>query len=448
MSIQLPGAVLASKFEDLSQRDQGYPESNEDRGPARAAAADPSYHLYLPDEKMKEGEVYRIDIAALEKEPQVPSHHKILARLSSSAKPLSLRGFNKLPGANLEQIVTLAGDIAISRVSINFYLASKHRVHQLVKRLSVSVFFAKELAPPHLERVPGVQFPQHQICQIYLEKLKSKLKSQMTDDQWNKIIREHPCAFDVARFEAMQKVVQENRDHATKVLWKMISHALPFEGPPPATLEEIRSFMEDQNNQEHLGSIHKLKLNRLKLKVIPQEIKYLAGLRTLDLRHNEISAISPGLLYLKELRELWLAINNIKVIPPGIRHFTQLEVLDLHQNQIRIIPSDIRFLIRLKQLYLSNNLIEKIPPEFRHLIQLEEVHLKDNLIESLPSEIKRLPKLKWISFADTSRNNNSNSLCNRLKKHARENKKFIAVAVVALAALSYGIYEFRRHFDS
>lgn len=137
MTIQLPGTVIASGFEYLFSQKGRYPESNEDR---RTATANPSYHHYLSEEEVKEEEVYRIDM-----EPPVeePSHHKIVANLTPSSKRL-------LPRVILEHVSTFLCEDVFPKINKDFYLASKLRVYQLVKKLSTDKFFSKEISPPSI----------------------------------------------------------------------------------------------------------------------------------------------------------------------------------------------------------------------------------------------------------------------------------------------------------
>lgn len=260
-------------------------------------------------------------------------------------------------------------------------------------------FSQKRSPPPQFEKDTEVEFPQHDICQIYLKELNSKLKDQMTDDQWKKITERFPYPFDIAYFNAMQEVVQTNRDHSTRVFWTKLSIHLRFDGAPPNTLEEIRAYMVDPSNQEQLTGIHVLKLVSHELKVIPPEIKHLQGLQHFNLSHNQIKTISQEIAYLTDLRRLDLSCNQIRTLPPQIRFLTKLIALTLISNKIKKIPPEIGHLTALRELELSDNEIQSIPPEIIHLIQLEILSVMINRIDTLPPEIGYLSTLRELDLS-------------------------------------------------
>jgi len=324
MTVKLPpGAAVAAGFEHLFQQEEANSELDRGAGGPAPAAGWGAF-----PEDAKEQEISDITQAVLAEQAQVPPHHETLAKL-----PLEItfsRSTYNLPQVIWEKILALATNKTFPEVCRNFYQISKVSAYQLVKKLSGNEFFLEEPAPPLFVEVPGVRYPQHRECQVYLEKLNSKLKDQMSNDQWQKIIKDFPSPFDIKRFEAMQKVVQAN-DHATRVLWNKISGNLRFEGTPPHTLEEIRSWMKNKDNKAQLNNIKGISFILCGLKVIPSEIWHLTGLTHLDLQSNLISVIPPEIGRLADLEYLNLHGNQIRVIPPEVSHLLDSGILQLGQ---------------------------------------------------------------------------------------------------------------------
>jgi|GEM_PF-1744440 len=319
-----------------------------------------------------------------------------LAGLTPSDKgalPEALNAFDVLA-----KVAEIAGDTAISKVCRSSYLASQRPTHNLAKALSEIEFFQKELSPPNYAKLPGVRYPQHSESNAYLEKLTSKLKGQMTKEQWEKIKELHPSPLSLSRFEAMQFVVQMNRDQATRALWNKISPNLRFEGSPPTSLGEIRAWMANPINQDQLKQIDNLTLSGHSLILIPPEIGNLTNLNHLDLSRNQIQVISLEIGNLTNLTHLNLRRNQIQVIPHEIGKLTNLTDLNLSENQIQVIPPEIGNLINLTHLNLRRNQIQGIPHEIGNLTNLLVLHLSKNQIQVIPLEIGKLTNLFALSL--------------------------------------------------
>ena len=140
--------------------------------------------------------------------------------------------------------------------------------------------------------------------------------------------------------------------------------------------------------------------NNYKIKIIPEEIKYLNNLTYLDINNNKIKIIPEEIKYLSKLTYFKLCFNFIKILPKEIKYLTNLTYLDLSNNRIRIIPEEIKYLINLKTLYLYYNEIDIIPNEIKYLISLEILELNSNEIIIIPKEIKYLINLKKLNLCN------------------------------------------------
>jgi hypothetical protein len=120
----------------------------------------------------------------------------------------------------------------------------------------------------------------------------------------------------------------------------------------------ITTWMEA--NFHALSQIEQLWISDAKLKTIPDQIKYLTGLRMLNLSHNEIGIITPQIGKLRRLTTLILAHNKIQTIPP--------EMCELHE---------------LRNIFLQENLITIVPPHFLESFpHLKAINLRGNPIIS------------------------------------------------------------------
>jgi Leucine-rich repeat (LRR) protein len=192
---------------------------------------------------------------------------------------------------------------------------------------------------------------------------------------------------DISSYTRLQRLWE---DEALQKIWDL--HLKPqlflFQGPMPASLDEIKAWMKDPANAIHLNTVQTLDASDLELRAIPPEISALTGLRCFSLTNNQISSIPDWLGNLPLLQQLDLANNQISGIPDSLNNFPQLQMLNLANNQITRIPDSLCNLLQLQSLGLMNNQITHIPDSLSNLLQLRVLNLVKNRISNRAQETK------------------------------------------------------------
>ena len=195
-------------------------------------------------------------------------------------------------------------------------------------------------------------------------------------------------------FENLQKQAQ-NANDALIAIWPKISTKI-LSPPHLNRAEEIRSWLNDINNADHLNRITLLDLSNLDLRVLPQEITKLIGLKYLYLNNNKLNSLPHEIVKLTQLHNLSLGRNQFSILPPEIGALAQLQDLLLSNNRLSSLPNTIGALTQLQCLSLSNNQLRFLPPEIAKLTKLQYLSLSNNQLSSLPPEIGALTCLKKL----------------------------------------------------
>ncbi|MCB0401034.1 MAG: leucine-rich repeat domain-containing protein [Flavobacteriales bacterium] len=131
-----------------------------------------------------------------------------------------------------------------------------------------------------------------------------------------------------------------------------------------AAFDTVPTYTLQQALKKDPLNVYKLKLKKLQLKEVPEEIYQFKNLNALD-----------------------LSKNKLKEFPPRLAEFKYLQELDLSVNKIEIIPKELGQLVHLKEFRANQNEIVSLPPEIKYLVELRFMDLWGNNIGSLPSEI-------------------------------------------------------------
>ena len=123
-------------------------------------------------------------------------------------------------------------------------------------------------------------------------------------------------------------------------------------------------------------NLQELRLNRMRLKQIPEIVWSLSNLTILDLSNNKIEQISPRIGQLQYLGQLILNRNNIQSLPSEIANLLELHYLDLWSTLIIAFPYEI--------IALENSL---------KIVDMRVINMNDDHKELLQSY---LPKTKFL----------------------------------------------------
>lgn len=129
--------------------------------------------------------------------------------------------------------------------------------------------------------------------------------------------------------------------------------------------EEARKLPPDE--------VTAIRLSKLKLEKIPEELSAYKNLIYLDLSKNKLAKL-----------------------PDFIKDFKQLRSLNLYKNKFQYFPAELCGSLSLEKLNLGSNFIASLPGCIKYMEHLNYIDLSDNPIEELPNAFTEMPALKKI----------------------------------------------------
>lgn len=111
---------------------------------------------------------------------------------------------------------------------------------------------------------------------------------------------------------------------------------------------------------------------------LPEDIRFLAGLRTLKVLNTPIQTIPGWLSDCPRLHRLMVRGTAIAEVPASLGLLTSLEYLELGCNDLRSVPAELGNLRNLRVLSLPDNLLTCLPEDFRNLTRLHLLMLVGN----------------------------------------------------------------------
>lgn len=142
-----------------------------------------------------------------------------------------------------------------------------------------------------------------------------------------------------------------------------------------------------------------VKINRKKLREVPEWIQLLTNLEELDLDSNRISSIPEWLGNMTNLKSLNLCKNTLSDLPLSLANLINIECIRLHDNHFRYVPQCISYMTRINHFGMANNMIETIPLFlFDNCTNIETLLIGSNYLTSIPSNIDRLTNLRELIF--------------------------------------------------
>lgn len=206
-------------------------------------------------------------------------------------------------------------------------------------------------------------------------------------------------------------------------------------------LEEIILSAPNISIPPYLASfprLQTLKLNSMKIEVLPNILSELISLTHLDISHNQIQSVGNTLDKLTNLKVLnahtnklseFLNVNSlvnlesanfssnqlegISVISFSLQSLnlsknklsnfrnitgTALINLNLSHNQITAILENIGALVNLQALNLEENQISSVSNELDRLQSLTEINLSNNKLDSCPQSLERLKNIQTVNL--------------------------------------------------
>ncbi|MEN9445448.1 MAG: hypothetical protein RIS47_2339 [Bacteroidota bacterium] len=195
------------------------------------------------------------------------------------------------------------------------------------------------------------------------------------------------------RYETLEKALLTPDSVTRLILWNQTFSQIPKGIGQLQMLNSleishtpITELSEELANIEVLQNLY---LNQNKLSVFPKILAKLKHLKRLNISENTFTDYT-GLSQLDSLQEIRLTRMDLDTIPNEIWKLTQLKELRLSRNNIKKLPAEIVQLTSLESLDLANNKLTSLPKELSTMQQLKYIRLESNPL--LPEVIKQLRK--------------------------------------------------------
>lgn len=168
-----------------------------------------------------------------------------------------------------------------------------------------------------------------------------------------------------------------------------------FEEPEKVvSLDLSHNFITDLPDLSPFINLQYLNLdNNPHLQIYSVEWPALQNLRELKLTRLDLHRVPEELFYCPALEKLDLYRNQIQELPPIEAASPSLQQLDFSYNQLTELPYWIAELPNLKRLYLEWNRLEYLEIRLGNLQELEVLHLHANFFQELPQDLLELRKL-------------------------------------------------------
>ena len=229
------------------------------------------------------------------------------------------------------------------------------------------------------------------------------------DRIWN-IIKDDGYGFDTT-IEAVKEMVGINKDDKERRVSKFLLFECVDSLPKDIIQLDALEVLDLHNsNMEELPpwlwpilqNLKELNLSN-RLSNLPKYIGNLKNLHTLTLS-AWMTSLPCSIGKIKTLKNLNLVFTNLKILPNEICFLANLEVLDLSRSSITSLPEYIDRLQNLYELNLSQTQeLNSIPDELGYLHKLEKLNLSGSSISSLPSSFGGLTNLNDLNLEDTKK---------------------------------------------
>lgn len=153
----------------------------------------------------------------------------------------------------------------------------------------------------------------------------------------------------------------------------------------------------------HLVSLQSLNLaaNRLDGHIHNTSVfQGLTKLLILDLSHNSLASLPLEIAYLVSMTRFKVQKNKLRVLPETICHMTNLVEVDFSFNELTTIPAGFGALTKLQNLYLYENKFEVLHDCLGQLVSLKECLVSLNQLTRIPDSLFSLPLLNNLHFSN------------------------------------------------
>lgn len=135
-------------------------------------------------------------------------------------------------------------------------------------------------------------------------------------------------------------------------------------------------------------------------------LKYPDEVVRLKLERKRLKKVPESIMHFKQLRWLSLSNNKLKELPGWFKQLAQLEVLELSKNKFDEFPEVICELTQLKGLVISRNDLYQLPTCIASLSSLEALDIWETNVASVPIEMGEMAALKLVDMRSIQMNEN------------------------------------------
>ncbi len=197
------------------------------------------------------------------------------------------------------------------------------------------------------------------------------------------------------KFNDEGKVTGLNFPFASRVRISVIPPEIKYL-PNLESIFIVRSFFLESLPKEigELKNLRSLVISQTQLGTLPTEIGNLENLKELNISDNRIAEIPASIGNLTNLETLFFGRNLITTFPKEIAQLDNLSVLGFGNSDIETFPAEITQMANLTSLNITTSSIESLPDEIGNLVNLTRLDLRENKIKTIPASVGSLTNLE------------------------------------------------------
>jgi len=147
-----------------------------------------------------------------------------------------------------------------------------------------------------------------------------------------------------------------------------------------------------------LANLKELRMDFLKVSVLPTSIGSCLNLNVLSAEGNALKALPAFIGNLKQLTSVNVSSNDISVIADTIFTLPSLETLTINANKLKGLP-DALGASRLRTFEADSNAIDSVPASIGGCKNLERLSLAYNKLTTVPKEIGKCQNLGYLDIS-------------------------------------------------
>ncbi len=149
-----------------------------------------------------------------------------------------------------------------------------------------------------------------------------------------------------------------------------------------------------------LAALQKVNVKSNELPLLPQKLEALKTLVQLDIGYNKLRELPEWLQDYTQLEQLGIARSSVGSLPTWLTNFKNLTHLNIASNELKTLPEWLGQLTALQSLHLSNNQLTALPESLGQLTALQRLDLSSNQLTALPEALGKLTNLQRLDLSN------------------------------------------------